>query len=286
MGPSLAIVFLYHHERKWLNDCLKKFKSVFSQRYVDDIFVLFKRTEHVKYFIDSMNCKHKNINFSFETNKDEQMPFHKNGKFVTNVCRKERFTGVYTNFSSFMPLENVFGLVYTLLHRCFCLVSDMSKFHFEIEKLKEILSSNGYRNIFIEKCISKFMNKLYIKKYVMLTVPKKQLYLVLPFMGKMPALATSGIARSSHKRLPFFKFEIAFKTSNRLKNYFSFKDFVSEPLCSCQIYNFTCGSCNASYIGKIFMYMKVRVLEHQGVSTRTVKHLKVTLSTCYWIRCL
>ena len=77
-------------------------------------------------------------------------------------------------------------VVYTLLHRC--LVFDMSKFHFEIEKLKEILSSNGYSNKFIDKSILKFMNKLYIQKPVVLTVSKKQLYLVLPFMGKMSAL--------------------------------------------------------------------------------------------------
>ena len=64
----------------------------------------------------------------------------------------------------------------------------MSKFHFEIEKLKEILSSNGYSNKFIDKSILKFMNKLYIQKPVVLTVSKKQLYLVLPFMGKMSAL--------------------------------------------------------------------------------------------------
>ena len=193
-----------------------------------------------------MNSKHENINFSFETEKDEQMPFldvnvfRENGKFVTNVYRKETFTGVYTNFSSFIPLEHKFGLVYTLLHRCFCLVSDMSKFHFEIEKLKEILLSNGYSNKFIDKCISKFMNKLYIKKPVMLTVPKKQLYLVLPYMGKMSALVKSGLARSLHKRLPFCKVKIAFKTSNRLKNYFSFKNVVPEPLRSYQIYIFTC----------------------------------------------
>ena len=105
--------------------------------------------------------------------------------FVTNFYRKETFTGVYANFSSFIPFEQKFGLVYTLIYRCFCLVSDTSKFHFETEKLKEILLSNGYSNKFIGKCISKFMNKLYIKKPVMLTVPKKQLYLVLPFMGKM-----------------------------------------------------------------------------------------------------
>ena len=66
--------------------------------------------------------------------------FHENGKFVTNVYRKETFTEVYTNFPSFIPLEHKFGLVYTVLHHCFCLISDMSKFHFQIEKLKE--SSN------------------------------------------------------------------------------------------------------------------------------------------------
>ena len=164
--------------------------------------------------------------------------FRENGKFVTNVYRKKHALEFILTFSSFIPLEHKFVLVYTLLHRCFCLVFDMSKFQFEIEKLKEILLSNRYSNKFIDKSTSKFMNKLYIKKPVMLTVPKKQLYLVLPFMGKMSALVKSGLARSLHKRLPFCKVKIAFKTSNRLKNYFSFKNVVPEPLRSCQIYNF------------------------------------------------
>ena len=112
----------------------------------------------------------------------------------------------------------------------------------------------------------------------MLTVPKKQLCLVLPYMGKMSALVKSGLARSLHKRLRFCNVRLVFKTSNRLRNYVSFKDVVPEPLRSCQIYNFMCGSCNASYTGKTFRHMKVRVSEHQGVSLRTVKHLKGTLS--------
>ena len=115
----------------------KKFKPVFYKSYVDDIFVLFKGPERVKSFVDYMNSKPKNI-FSFETKKDEQMSFLDvnvfcvNGKFVTNVYRKETFIGVYTNFYSFIPLEQKFGMVYTLLHRCFYLVSDMPKFAFEI----------------------------------------------------------------------------------------------------------------------------------------------------------
>ena len=68
-----------------------------------------------------MNSKHKNMNFSFDTKKDKQMrflnvnAFCENGKFVTNVYRKETYTGVYTNFCSFIKLEHKFGLVYTLL---------------------------------------------------------------------------------------------------------------------------------------------------------------------------
>ena len=64
-----------------------------------------------------------------------------------------------------------------------------------------------------------------------------------------------------------------------MKNYYSFKDVVPESLRSCQIYNFKCGSSNASYTDKIFRHMKVRVSKHQGVSPQTVKHLKRTLST-------
>ena len=51
-----------------------------------------------------MKSKHKNINFSFKTEKDGQMHFldvnvfRENGKFVTKFYRKETFTGVYRNF--------------------------------------------------------------------------------------------------------------------------------------------------------------------------------------------
>ena len=98
-------------------------------------------------------------------------------------------------------------------------------------------------------------------------------------MGKMSALVKSGLTRSLHERLPFCKVKIVFKTSNRLKYYLSLKDVVPEPLPSFQIYNFTCRSCNASYVGKTFRHMKVRVSEHQVVSPRTGKQLKGALST-------
>ena len=89
-----------------------------------------------------MNKRHKNINFSFETQKDNPFSFldvkicREKDKFTTSVFRKDTFSGVYTNFSSFVALKHRFGLLYTLLHRSFITVSDFSKFHFEVEKFQ------------------------------------------------------------------------------------------------------------------------------------------------------
>ena len=47
LGPSLANAFLSYHEKNWLNSCPQGFKPVFYQRYVDDIFVLFKSNDHL-----------------------------------------------------------------------------------------------------------------------------------------------------------------------------------------------------------------------------------------------
>ena len=202
LGPTLANLLLCHHEKKLLNDCPNSFKPVFYKRYIDDIFVLLKKSEHVQLFVNYMNSKHKNISFSYETEKDGAMPFldvnisRENGKFVTNVYRKETFTGVYTNFSSFIPLEYKFGLAYTLLHRYFDLLSDMSKFHLEVAKLKEILLKNGYSWKIIDACVFKFLNKFFEPKPVTLTVPKKQLFIVLPFMSNMSGVIKTGLSKA------------------------------------------------------------------------------------------
>ena len=50
LGPTLANIFLSHHEENWLNKCPIKFKPSFYRRYVDDIFVLFESSESADSF--------------------------------------------------------------------------------------------------------------------------------------------------------------------------------------------------------------------------------------------
>ena len=77
---------------------------------------------------------------------------------------KKRLVGVYTNFTTFLPLEHKFGLVHTLLNRCFNLSFDFLKFHHEVDKLKKILSKNTYPQKFIDKYIQKFLNNRFIQR--------------------------------------------------------------------------------------------------------------------------
>ena len=150
LGLTLANIFLCYHESNWLKDCPKDFKPVYYKRYVDDIFVLFNKPEHAHFFLEHMNKKHKNMKLSIETEINRSLSFldvkifRENNKFVTSVFRKGTFSGVYTNFISFIPLEYKFCLGCTLLNRCFNLSSYLLNFHHEVDKLKKNLSKNAY----------------------------------------------------------------------------------------------------------------------------------------------
>ena len=61
LGPVLPNAFLCFYERKYLEECPSEFKPVFYRRYVDDIFVLFKSTDHLEKFCNYFNTCHPNM---------------------------------------------------------------------------------------------------------------------------------------------------------------------------------------------------------------------------------
>ena len=144
LGRSLTNAFLAH-EQIWLNDCPDEFKPVYYKRYVDDIFVLFRSPHHLEKFNEYLNTKHANIKFTSEKEVNGSLPFldvlisrNKEG-FTTTVYHKPTFSGVYSNFNSFIADEYKHGLIFTLLFRIFSIVSDFSKFHKEVNYLKDVL---------------------------------------------------------------------------------------------------------------------------------------------------
>ena len=135
---------------------------MFYRHYADDIFALFTAPDHADKFKEYLSSKHPNINFSIVKEEDGRLPFldinifRENDKFATNVYRKKTFSGVYTNFKSFIPETYKIGLIKSLLFQCFSLCSDFIKFHHEIDYLKSIFIKPATYLIWLANALKNF----------------------------------------------------------------------------------------------------------------------------------
>ena len=108
LGPTSANVFMCHFENIWLENCLAHFRPIAYRRFVDDTFLLFRTKDHVEKFKNYLNKQHKNIKFTSEIEENSSLSFldititRENSKFVKSVYRKPTFSGVFTNFESFI----------------------------------------------------------------------------------------------------------------------------------------------------------------------------------------
>ena len=127
LAPILANLFLGYHEKNWLNEYKNnggRAGPLFYRRYVDDIFAVFQNQNEASDFLQYLNSRHSNIKFTMETNVDNILNFldikidNKNDT-KTSVYHKPTFTGLMTNFRSFVPYEFKTKLVHTLVDRIF-----------------------------------------------------------------------------------------------------------------------------------------------------------------------
>ena len=181
LRPTLANVFLCYHEKIWLQNCHSEFKPVIYRRYIDDTFLLFYLKHHIKNFQNYSNCQHKNIRFTSEIENENSISFlnikisRDNNKFTTSVYHKSTFSSVFTYFGSFIPKSYKYNLLFTLLHRAFKLCLNFELFHQEIDKLKTIFENNGYTKSFADLRIKQYLDKIFIKKEVVLKASKKEI---------------------------------------------------------------------------------------------------------------
>ena len=282
LGPTLANIFLTYHENIWLDNCPLQFRPKYYRRYVDDIFLMFERKDQVKKFLMYMNSRHQNIQFTYEEEVDNKIYFldteitRNDTKLVTSLYRKSTFSGVYMNYGSHLPINYKKGLIHTLLYRAYNICSDFQSLHLEIMFLKTVWQKNRFPLFFIDSCVKKFFNEIFIKrqKNVSPSTSKKEIYVSLEFLGKTSLQVKKQLVEIFRTCQKNVKLNIGFKSPNRLKNHFRFKDQIPSSLNSKVIYKFTCNICNDIYIGETKRHLLVRQYEHLGKSIFTNKPLR------------
>ena len=276
LGPTLANIFLCHWEEIWLTKCPQNFAPLFYSRFMDDTFVLFSSEDHVRKFHKYLNSRHRNMNFTYEVERDNCLAFldvmvtRVDNTFSTSLYRKPTFSGLYTNFYSYISDKYKKGLIFSLLFRIFMFVTDWNKFHTEVKFLRDIFRKNSYSEHFIDKCIKMFLNKK-INPPVKKVDERKRLMISLPFMGKYSNEVKKRLSRLTSKFLVNVNVNIIWNSPRRLRNLFTYKDRLPMRLRSKILYRYSCDGCNSIYLGKTKRHFLVRQFEHLGLSLRTRK---------------
>ena len=167
-----------------------------------------------------MNLKHKNIKFTFKTEDSNNFSFldmkitRKYKRFVTSIFRKATFSGVFINYDSFIFYTNKIGLAHTLLFRFFKVCSSMENFYIEVEYLRSLFKCSNYLVKIIDQCIEKFFDKLYVPKQIVPTVSRRELLVVLPFLGTFYSNLRKRLYKSFSKSLAKCNIKVIFQSKN------------------------------------------------------------------------
>ena len=194
---------------------------------------------------------------------------------MTSVYRKPAFSGVSTNYESFIPTYQKRGVLHALLNRSFSICCDFKTFHFEINHLKAILMKNNYPPNFINSWVKSFLNKLHTPKVTVQNVPKRNVLVKLPFLGSTSFQIRTKLQKLLIDKLTSCNLKIIFTSPVRVKSFFTFKDKLPKMLLSGIVHKNKCGGCNTTYYGKTKHHFKVRICEHLVISHLTVKKVKI-----------
>ncbi|CAH8523514.1 unnamed protein product [Schistosoma mattheei] len=167
------------------------------------------------------------------------------------------WTGQYTNFFSFVSLQQKWNLIKTLHHRIKTICT-MDMIEDETKTLFTTLKENGFPEKFINKNLA---NKRQRRECP--TVNKKPLYIRLQFRGDAPSeMLRLKLSRSIQRTFNAAKLQLVFSTRPIITP--RLKDKLPRLATSFCIYQFNC-SCGASYIGRCSRNLYIRAREHLPV---------------------
>ena len=258
LGPVLANIWMAHLEEKFI--LTSALSPQFYRRYVDDTFCLFKKQADVHLFHDYLNSIDVSTQFDVETESDGQLAFldtmvsHNDNNHYPDTSTRVKPTdkGLFYNFDSFIPISYKRNLISCLIYRVYHIASSFKIFDIDLFSLENKFIRNGFPLSLIDDATGKFLNNQYSIKDKALTVPKRPVIIILPFLGPISYYVRRKLIRLITRFYPTAAPKIIFKRGLRISNLFSYKDTLPLKCQSGVVYQIKCESCGPSavYIGK------------------------------------
>ena len=279
ISPVIANIFLNNFESTVLANCPLNFKPSFYRRYMDDTFLLFRNEQQAKMFLDYINSQHNKLQFTYEGESKNCLPFldvmvtRTNNSFVTSVFRKETFTGLGTIFFSNLTFKYKTCSIYTLIHRAYRTCSNYSLFHTEVVFLRSFFTENFYPENIFNGVLKKFLNQRFAVKISHSTVPRHKIFINLPYIGFQTTKMQGDIRSLLSSFFPQIQPNFYYNNNFKIGSFFSKYRSPDLLLRSSVIYQYECHCCQQCYIGSTQLQLFRRIAQHEGVSFRTFRHL-------------
>ena len=106
------------------------------------------------------------------------------------------------------------------------------------------------------------VNKHQNKPKDIITVPKKEIFIVLPYLGIQSKIVTQQLKSCIYKFYGCFNPKIIFRNTRRIKSFFPYKDRLDRSFRSKVVYKASCWDCDDCYIGKTKRRLYDRKTEH------------------------
>ena len=171
--------------------------------------------------------------------------------------------GLYTKWDSFTPRKYKVNLIRTLTFRCFRICSSPSLLRSCVNELRKLLLQNGYPAGVVNYNINDVLNRQQNRpRHPIITVPKKETILVLPYLGVQSKIVTKQLKTCINKFYGCIDLRVIFQSAHRIKSFFPYKDRFNRSQMSKVVYKASCWDCQDSYIGKTKRRLHDRKTEH------------------------
>ena len=99
-----------------------------------------------------------------------------------------------------------------------------------LDDLKRHLSRNGYPCGIISYNMNDVVKKHRNKPKDIITVPKKEIFIVLPYLSIQSKIVTQQLKSCIYKFYGYFNPTIIFRNTRRIKSFFPYKDRLNRSL--------------------------------------------------------
>ena len=265
LGPVLANIFMGYCEQQIPRSNL----PLFYRRYVDDTFAVFESTNKSEEFLTLLNNIHCSLKFTTEMEHENAIPFldinvqRTGNELHRSIYRKKTFTGLYTRFDSFCPMNQKLSTLKSLVARAVKLCTP-ELLEQEMDKLRSIFMNNGFPIKIINKYIQQAMPPMTKDKQE--GTPRRVTF-KLPYIGNVSRGFSSRICETVKKAYPTTEPTVCFTTTHAFRK--TPKEALPAVTKSYVIYQYTC-SCAETYVGKTTQRLSERIKQHipPNIATR------------------